>query len=329
VVSELELATGERLEFLGRHSQESEVIRRYNYSSRHGVHEVGVEINGLGLKIHTNLEVAGKWHLSMGLNKLRCLWLRAGRKVPKITERTKRLRPIMNVDGSGALELLDHVPDVLEFVQRHFGRMTTPAGEAHGYALELERVLPDEMFLRLNATLVSAKRRVNAAQLGDGVQGAIPVLTALGWWATAHDEAPDLLAVEEPESQLHPSSQRALGEAVCDALRLIKERKRKLSRKLLVETHSDVLLMTVQLAIARGELDPKDVAIYWVKQDMETGVSAARLLDVHENGTLGGLPRAAFREKIDLSGELLNAIPAFRATPREEAPRTGRKGQRR
>jgi hypothetical protein len=313
VLYQAETFEGDRFEWVAKPEERGEQARTY----RSGEETRRLEVHGFSLRGAD--EVEPSWPVLTTFLGEPCQWLRAGRKVPKITERSKRLKGELSVSGEGAVELLDHAPLVLEFVQRHFHEMT-------GYALELERVLPDKMFLRLNATLASAGRKANVSQLGDGVQGVIPVLTALGWLASEHKEAPSLLALEEPEAQLHPTSQRELGEAVCDALRLIKER--GLERRLLVETHSEVLLMTLQLAIARGDIKPEEVAVYWVSQDEGTGLSVAKLLTVYENGTLGGLPRSAFRQQVELSGELLDAIPAVAPPVVKEVSELGRGGQR-
>jgi hypothetical protein len=230
------------------------------------------------------------------------------------------------------LELLDRSGEVLRWVQERFASCT------EGYQLRL--VNPDAK--NVKAMAMRGALDVDATELGDGVQGLIPTLTALGWMACGSAGAvgvqegldldgnarrlsgPLILALEEPESQLHPTLQRALGEAVCEAVKEIKEA--QAGRKLLIETHSDVLLMTVQVAIARGEIAPEDVAIYWVAQDEATGVSEARRLTVNVNGTLGGLPRKAFRQKIDLSGDLLKAIPAVLMEPGEDDAAVERRG---
>jgi predicted ATPase len=263
-------------------------------------------------------------------------WLRAGRVLPQLTARQRRLMPWLTTRGLGALELLDRSEDVFKWVQRRFELCTK--GDQQGYQLRL--VHPDAK--NVKAVAKRGALEVDATELGDGVQGLIPTLTALGWMACGSAGAvgvqedldldgnarrlsgPKILALEEPESQLHPTLQRALGEAVCEAVKEIKEA--QAGRKLLIETHSDVLLMTVQVAIARGEIAPEDVAIYWVAQDEATGVSEARRLTVNVNGTLGGLPRKAFRQKIDLSGDLLKAIPAVLMEPGEDDAAVERRG---
>jgi hypothetical protein len=176
----------------------------------------------------------------------------------------------------------------------------------------------------VKAVAVRGGVTVDATELGDGVQGLIPTLTALGWMACGSVQregfvrepdhegnerratGPKLLALEEPESQLHPTLQRELGEAVCEAVKGIKAA--GTGRKLLIETHSDVLLMTVQLAVARGEIAQEDVAIYWVAQDEVTGVSEARRVELDGSAALGWeWPLDAFDQRRALAAELVMA----------------------
>lgn len=245
----------------------------------------------------------------------RVQWLRAGRAVPQIAARQRRFVPWLTSRGLGAVELLEQAPAVYAWVQERFAACT------RGYTLRL--VNPDSK----NVKAVASRHGfdVDVTELGDGVQGLLPTLTALGWMACGHNEGageqegldldglarrlsgPTILALEEPESQLHPTLQRELGAAMCEAVRAIKEAGS--GRKLLVETHSDVLLMTVQLAIARGVIAPSDVAIYWVKQDEATGVSEARQVEIDASAALGWeWPLEAFELRRVLAAELVEAM---------------------
>ena len=327
-------AEGERLErwrtylFRGDNSPEVEVKAQF-----HSMIPLIVEESAVQRAQHKKFWSQSSYVDMVGAGQTQ--WLRAGRELPLITARGYELVPWLTTRGLGALELLDRSELVLRWVQGRFASCT------QGYQLRL--VHPDVK--NVKAVAVRGGVTVDASELGDGVQGLIPTLTALGWMACGETKAaaqlegldldgnarrlsgPTILALEEPESQLHPTLQRELGEAVCEAVKGIKGA--GTGRKLLIETHSDVLLMTVQLAIARGEIAREDVAIYWVEQDEVTGVSEARLLTVHPNGTLGGLPRKAFRQKIELSGELLKAIPAVLMEQDEDdvAERRGGRGR--
>ena len=67
--------------------------------------------------------------------------------------------------------------------------------------------------------------------------------------------------------------------------------------------HSQHLLLAVQLAVARGDLDPSRVAIYWVAQDGE-GASEAARIDIEPNGDLRDWPPGVYDDVIEMARDL-------------------------
>lgn len=64
---------------------------------------------------------------------------------------------------------------------------------------------------------------------------------------------------------------------------LVETAKAQTEPSLLVETHSEILLMSVQLAIAKGEIDPDMVRVYWVESRSD-GTSDAVPVDFDDHG---------------------------------------------
>ncbi len=111
---------------------------------------------------------------------------------------------------------------------------------------------------------------VDIADVGVGVSQALPVVVALRQASFGQ-----LVYLEQPELHLHPDAQRAMARILVDAaVRGI---------RVVAETHSSILLLGVQEAIARGVrgLAPTDVQLHWFARDVDTGdaVVTSRTLD--------------------------------------------------
>ena len=101
-----------------------------------------------------------------------------------------------------------------------------------------------------------AKDLVNIADVGFGLSQSLPVFVAL--IAARPDQ---LLYVEQPEIHLHPEAQVKLCEAITKAI----------SRgvQVVLETHSQLVLLGFQRLIAENLLDPKKVVLHWFQRDAQ------------------------------------------------------------
>lgn len=144
-----------------------------------------------------------------------------------------------------------------------------------------------------------SRGQVCLADAGEGLSQVLPVLVALERAKQGGAYASRLLCVEEPESHLHPRFHRGLAEAFCKAI------SGDNPPTIVAETHSENLLLRVQLAVARKEIPADRVAIYWVRQD-EAGESSAELNILDAIGRpIGNWPPMVFGEDLRLSRELL------------------------
>jgi len=113
---------------------------------------------------------------------------------------------------------------------------------------------------------------------GGGVNRMTALFTILG----LADRGSTILP-EEPETNLHPAIQYKLAGILSRVVR--EERK-----QLIITTHSEHLLLGVLNNVARGELSPNDVTVYYMYKD-ERGESRVEKLEVDESGRIkGGLP---------------------------------------
>jgi predicted ATPase len=141
---------------------------------------------------------------------------------------------------------------------------------------------------------------VDVLDAGEGIAKILPVLTAMAV-SKIKEGAPSFIAVEEPESHLHPRLQRALAAHVAEWV------KSKPSSRLVLETHSQHLLLGLQIAVAKGDLRPDDVCVYWVHRDAR-GRSTADPVRMNDDGRLvGNWPPDVYTEVNDMAAELLEA----------------------
>ncbi|MBN8459665.1 MAG: DUF3696 domain-containing protein [Verrucomicrobia bacterium] len=119
-----------------------------------------------------------------------------------------------------------------------------------------------------------AKDFVNIADVGFGVSQVLPALVALDVAVPGQ-----IVHLEQPEIHLHPRAQRSLAKILADAARR--------DARLVVETHSSILIRGIQTLVAQGELDPALVKLHWFTRDESTGVTHVDSADLDENGAFG------------------------------------------
>jgi hypothetical protein len=140
---------------------------------------------------------------------------------------------------------------------------------------------------------------VELADTGEGMSQVLPVLVAAAMVRRHASGWPWLLAVEEPQSQLHPDAQRALAEHLCVMA------SQSQPPIIVLETHSNALMLAVQLAIAKGQIPPDRVCAYWIDL-MEDGTSLARAAEFDPQGRPDGKwPPNIFEDERKLAGELV------------------------
>lgn len=139
---------------------------------------------------------------------------------------------------------------------------------------------------------------VNLCDTGEGYTQILPILVAM---ARARSGGPKILCLEQPELHLHTQAQVELAKLLVASV--MTEQK----PSILVETHSEVLLISVQVAIAEGQISPDLVRVYWV-ESLGNGTSMATPVDFNvygqpKNTKLTG----AFKEVVGLGRQFIQA----------------------
>lgn len=126
---------------------------------------------------------------------------------------------------------------------------------------------------------------VNLVDSGAGISHILPLIVSV---RLARSE-PTLFCIEQPELHLHPRAHVAVAELLLECLT------RQPHSRLLVETHSDVLVLRLRREIASGRLSRDDIRIYFVDEE-QPGGSRIRKIELDERGTPTWWPKDVFAE---------------------------------
>lgn len=135
---------------------------------------------------------------------------------------------------------------------------------------------------------------VSIADVGFGVSQTLPVLVAL-----LAARPGQLVYIEQPEIHLHPRAQVALAPILARAA----ER----GVRLVVETHSALLLRAVQTLVAKGELATDLVKLHWFHRS-QNGATEITSADLDENGAFGQWPEDFDEVLLQTEADYLDAV---------------------
>lgn len=228
-------------------------------------------------------------------------WIGAIRHPPR--RRVEKLRggsPPRKIasDGSGAAELLafdqEQGSELIHRIEAWFrGDGDLPE---HRFTVQ-----PIEDHVRLKISPWRNPRvEVDLIDAGEGMTQVLPVLVALARADRGEPEDPRIIVVEQPELHLHPRKEAALARFLA---RLVQKDD---PPTILLETHSEMFLLALQVEVAEGRLDPGNVGVHWIRQ-LDDGSSIAEPVPIDEYGRLQGWPRGVFEEDSDLARQLIEA----------------------
>ena len=118
-----------------------------------------------------------------------------------------------------------------------------------------------------------------------------------------------LVYLEQPEIHLHPRAQSALAQVLAEAANR--------GVRVVVETHSNLLLLGVQALVAEGQLASENVKLHWFtrRDDGSTKIASA---DLDTTGAFGNWPE-------DFADVALEAESRYLDAAEEAAEASGRK----
>lgn len=126
---------------------------------------------------------------------------------------------------------------------------------------------------------------VSLNQSGAGLAQVLPVVINA---FTAKGMGPGVDIIEHPEAELHPSAHADVAELLLNNLP-------GPARPIIIETHSEMILLRTRRLIAAGQLSPDDVLIYWICNKPEHG-SKLQKIRITDDGAMSRWPEGVFYE---------------------------------
>lgn len=146
---------------------------------------------------------------------------------------------------------------------------------------------------------------IDIIDTGEGMGQVLPVVALLTLAKYGNFGHAPIISLEHPELHIHPDAHVHLAELFCSAASSNTE------TRLLVETHSENLLLGIQLAIVEGTIDPTDVAIHWVRGTKEGAVVELIELDDKARPKNDNWPIDVFRTNSKLARDLFDKRSAL------------------
>jgi len=127
----------------------------------------------------------------------------------------------------------------------------------------------------------------NLADVGYGCSQILPILVS-GFSIKPNST----LIIEQPEIHLHPKAQAEVGTFLYEVS--------KRNVQLLIETHSEHLLLRLQSHVASGDLKPNDISVFYVYSDPITKEKKCKSIPLGRNGFyIQDWPQGFFPERLD------------------------------
>ena len=180
---------------------------------------------------------------------------------------------------------------VREWYRRTFGVRIDVAAQGKYFELVTGTPLRDDDVVRLD-------------QSGRGLSHVLPVAAAA---LSARRAGPGADVIEHPEAELHPAAHAKVAELLLANLA-------GPARPLIVETHSEMVLLRARRWVAEGRLPAGHVLVYWIHAEPGNGTLLEKI-GIRENGDMETWPEGAFVEGYE-------EVLAIRRAARRKAPDT-------
>ena len=135
---------------------------------------------------------------------------------------------------------------------------------------------------------------VSLADVGLGLSQVMPILVVLRAAQPHH-----VVVIEQPELHLHPRGIHKLAEVIVDAVNR--------GVRIIMETHSELLLLGVQTMVAQGRLDSTQVSLNWFSLD-EQGYSHIHQAEIEQDGSFGDWPVDFLDVELSAQRQYLDAV---------------------
>lgn len=204
------------------------------------------------------------------------------RQIPKRFSQIGNNSRQVESDGSNIAEFLAANPKSVELTSRWLSKLTNKA-----YSLEYLPISGkvDGLYSKIGALVLKDKKsqtQTTFQDVGLGLSQVLPILSILAQNKSkkASTQATDLLLLEQPELHLHPQMQADLMEIIVKESAAIRDS----GPQIIMETHSENMLLAVQRLIRTRELSSSKVSILYVDRKTGARTSSVTKLRLSETG---------------------------------------------
>lgn len=134
---------------------------------------------------------------------------------------------------------------------------------------------------------------VNLVDVGFGASQILPIIVE------GFISKDSLILIEQPEIHLHPKAQATMGDLLIDI-------SSNQNNKIIIETHSDLVISRICTRIAKGDFKSSDVAIYYFNPT-ENGTEIIDV-SINENGQYENFPDGFFEERYEEAMATADAV---------------------
>jgi AAA ATPase domain/Protein of unknown function (DUF3696) len=159
--------------------------------------------------------------------------------------------------------------------------------------IQTERLNETQLELRVGRIPGNSTDTVNIADVGFGVSQVLPVVVAL-----LVAQPGQLVYIEQPEIHLHPRAQVALAEIFAEAINR--------GVQVIVETHSELFLLSIQTLVAENKIAPDDVKLHWFTRS-DDGSSTVTTAELDKTGAFGNWPEDFASTSLELTHRYLSS----------------------
>lgn len=145
---------------------------------------------------------------------------------------------------------------------------------------------------------------INLSDMGFGYSQILPVLTQLWYSSTKHDinrriglsNIQKIIVIEQPELHLHPEFQGKFTNMLAQVLKYSK--KNNIDLRIIIETHSDVIINTLGDLIIEEDINHDQINIVIFDKKSEEQPTNIRLANYNEEGNLVNWPLGFFQPSL-------------------------------
>ena len=239
--------------------------------------------NELGDWAKARVDALRGW--ALGVRHLRCP--RTLPRSPFVT--SEHMPPVLGPGGVYAPLMLGANDELRESVRAWYR-------DAFGETID---VAAQGTYSELVAGAAGRDTNIRLTQSGRGLSHVLPVVVMA---LTASEAGPGVDVMEHPEAELHPAAHATVAE-------LLLENLTGRERPLVVETHSEMVMLRARRWVAEGRIPADHVLVYWVQVEPGIG-SMLRKISINDRGELDRWPAGVFIENYE---EILAIRRAARA----------------